>query len=62
MEQAQANDSAESKAIELALGDAAKRRISSTKSMTGHLLGAAGELKELFYPKCFTTSIYSANH
>lgn len=37
------NDLFETKAIKLALGDQAyKTRISSTKSMVGHLLGAAG--------------------
>ena len=37
------NDSTETKAIKFALGkDASKARISSTKSMTGHMLGAAG--------------------
>ena len=37
------NDLFETRAIKLALGDAAKNvRINSTKSMTGHLLGAAG--------------------
>lgn len=38
-----ANDQAEAKAIHYALGDAASDvYVSSTKSMTGHLLGAAG--------------------
>lgn len=37
------NDLAETKAIKLAFGEAAYRvKINSTKSMTGHLLGAAG--------------------
>jgi 3-oxoacyl-[acyl-carrier-protein] synthase II len=39
----QANDSTETAAIHLALGEVAgKTPVSSTKSMTGHLLGAAG--------------------
>lgn len=42
----QANDSSESKAIKYALGDTAEQvAISSTKSMTGHLLGAAGGIE-----------------
>lgn len=37
------NDSTETKAIKYALGEAAYRaKVSSTKSMTGHMLGAAG--------------------
>ncbi|MGN1247883.1 MAG: beta-ketoacyl-[acyl-carrier-protein] synthase II, partial [Paludibacteraceae bacterium] len=41
------NDSAETKAIKIALGEEDARRalISSTKSMTGHMLGAAGGLE-----------------
>lgn len=41
------NDSSETTAIKLALGeeDAKRARISSTKSMTGHMLGAAGAVE-----------------
>ena len=42
-------DTNESNAIKAALGDHAKRTVvSSTKSMTGHLLGGAGGLESVF--------------
>ncbi len=42
------NDSTETKAFKIALGDAAyKAHISSTKSMTGHMLGATGAVEAI---------------
>ena len=44
----QLNDSSETKAFKLALGDDAyKAKISSTKSMTGHLLGGTGAVEAI---------------
>ncbi len=43
------NDSTETKAIKLLFGDHAEKiKISATKSMTGHLLGAAGGIESVF--------------
>lgn len=45
----QLNDSSETKAIKQVFGDGAKTvPISSTKSMTGHLMGSAGALEAIF--------------
>jgi 3-oxoacyl-[acyl-carrier-protein] synthase II len=42
------NDKIETKAIKTALGERARKvMISSTKSMTGHLLGAAGAIESV---------------
>ena len=51
-------DISEAKAIKQVFGDHAyKMNLSSTKSMTGHLLGAAGALEALFSVKALTDNI-----
>lgn len=53
-----ANDSGETAAIKLAMGEQAyKIPVSSTKSMTGHLLGAAGAVEAIVCAKALETGI-----
>lgn len=53
-----ANDATETAAVKIALGDAAYRvPMSSTKSMTGHLLGAAGAMEAVVAIKSIETGI-----
>lgn len=53
------NDSTETKAIKLALGEEAASRcyVSSTKSMTGHMLGAAGAMEAIACLQALQTGI-----
>lgn len=52
------NDSNETKAIKLVFGEMAERvPISSTKSMTGHLLGATGALEAIACVKAIETGV-----
>ncbi len=55
------NDSIESKAVKIALGDASKNvKISSTKGNTGHLLGAAGAMEAVISIKAIEEGIIPA--
>ena len=53
------NDSLETKVVKLALGEeeAKKAYMSSTKSMTGHMLGAAGAVEAIACLKALNESI-----
>lgn len=52
------NDATETKAFKLVFGEAAKNvKISSTKSMTGHMLGAAGATEAIACVKALETGI-----
>ena len=54
-----ANDAAETKMVKLVFGEHAHHmKISSTKSMTGHLVGAAGAIEALFCIKAINDSFY----
>lgn len=56
------NDLFETKAIKLAMGDAAYRcKVSSTKSMVGHLLGAAGGVEAITCVKSINENYVHAN-
>ena len=55
----QANDEAETKMVKLAFGDHARSlKISSTKSMTGHMIGAAGVIEALFCVKAINEGFF----
>ena len=54
-----ANDSGETKMVKLAFGEHAKKlKISSTKSMTGHMIGAAGAIEALFCIKAINDGFF----
>lgn len=56
------NDAFETKAIKLAMGDAAyKCKVNSTKSMVGHLLGAAGGVEAITCIKSINENYVHAN-
>lgn len=56
------NDAFETKAIKLAMGDAAYQcKVNSTKSMVGHLLGAAGGVEAITCVKSIMENYVHAN-
>lgn len=58
-----ASDRAETQAVKSVFGlDAQRVMVSSTKSMTGHLLGAAGAVESIFTVLALRDQAGTANH
>ncbi len=59
----QMNDSSETHAVKTVFGEKAYDvPLSSTKSVTGHMLGAAGSVEAVFSVKSILNSVHPADH